>query len=581
VAIPKDEHTRGPGRGGCAECGAALSSDQRYCVECGVRRNALPPAVAGLITPLLEHDRGAKAGTAATPKAAPAAEAGPEPAKQAAPAGLAFMPSPRAAAVAVMAMLAFGVVIGSATSQLAQSAGLSTIVLEMTEPAPVAEAPEEVEEAEPETAYVPEVTETATTSTTEEEPVPEEETPAEAPEENPVPFDPTEELESELPEVKHVFLIVLGENGYEETFGTTATAPYLAKTLPEQGELIPNYYAVTKGGLANQIALISGQGPTLETAANCPVYTDIVPGTESATAPGQVVGAGCVYPAATKSLVSQLVEKKMKWKAYVEDSGNGAATGQPASCRHPALGGPDTSPVPVPGDAYVTWRNPFVYFHSLIDSPECAGADVGFESLATDLAKKVSKQTPALSYIVPSACHSGGEAPCEAGQLAGPIAAEEFLKTVIPQITTSAAYKENGLIAITSAQARQTGATPDASSCCIGPVYPNLPPAPEAAPVTGLVKPTGGGGKVGLLLISPFVKPGSVNETVTYNHYSLLLTIEELFGLEKLGYASEPALLPFDETVFNAGEEEESTVVKRAGWMARVGSLSRAGSAAR
>jgi hypothetical protein len=40
-------------------------------------------------------------------------------------------------------------------------------------------------------------------------------------------------------------------------------------------------------------------------------------------------------------------------------------------------------------------------------------------------------------------------------------------------------------------------------------------------------------------------------------------------------------LLPFDETVFNAGEEEESTVVKRAGWMARVGSLSRAGSAVR
>ena len=374
---------------------------------------------------------------------------------------------------------------------------------------------------------------------------------------------------------------MLGENGYEETFGTTATAPYLSKTLPEQGELIPNYYAVAKGDLANQIALISGQGPTLETAADCPNYTDIVPGTESATVPGQVEGAGCVYPAATESLPSQLVAKKMKWKAYVEDIGNGEAGGQPATCRHPALGTPDPSQLPVPGDAYVTWRNPFVYFHSIIDGGECAAADVGLDRLTTDLTKKVDKQTPALSYIVPSACHDGGETPCEPGALAGPGAAEEFLKAVIPEITSSAAYKEGGLIAITSAQARQTGATPDASSCCINPAYPNLPPAPETEAETGLVRASGGGGQVGLLLISPFVKPGSVNATVTYNHFSLLLTIEELFGLEKLGYAAEPALLPFDESVFNAGEEEESTVAKRSGWLRRAGGLSRAGSAAR
>lgn len=571
-----NEDTRGPGRGGCAECGAALSGDQRYCVECGTRRGELPPAVAGIVTPLLERDRGLRVAES------PPAEVEPVEAEAATggAGAFAFMPSPRAAAVVVMGMLAFGVVIGSATSQLAQSAGLSTIVLDLTEPAPAEEPAEEVEEeAETETAYEPEATEAATTSGAEEEPAAEEEPTPEAPEENPVPFDPTEEFEAELPEVKHVFMIVLGENGYEETFGPTATAPYLSKTLPEQGELIPNYYAVTKGELANQIALLSGQGPTVETAANCPNYTDIVPGTESAT--GQVEGGGCVYPTATATLPGQLVEAKKKWKAYVEDIGNGAATGQPTTCRHPALGGPDPSQAPVPGDSYVTWHNPLVYFHSVIDSAECATADVGLDRLTTDLTKKVNKQTPALSYIVPSVCHDGTETPCEPGRLAGPIAAEEFLKAVIPEITSSAAYKENGMIAITSAQARQTGEAPDTSSCCISPVYPNLPPAPETETETGLVKATGGGGKVGLLLISPFVEPGSVNETVTYNHYSLLLTIEELFGLEKLGYASEPALLPFDESVFNAGAEEESTVAKRAGWFGRSGWLSRAGSAAR
>jgi len=74
-----------------------------------------------------------------------------------------------------------------------------------------------------------------------------------------------------------------------------------------------------------------------------------------------------------------------------------------------------------------------------------------------------------------------------------------------------------------------------------------------------------------MLLISPFVEPGSVAEESLYaNHYSFLLTLEELFGLEKLGYAAEPALLPFEsgETgVFNVAqtaatsEEEESTSV--------------------
>ncbi len=570
MATPKED-IRGPGRGGCSECGADLAGDQRYCVACGTRCGALPPSVAAMIAPLLERDRGLAA--AAVPP-----EPEPVVAEAATAGAFAFMPSPRAAAIAVMGMLAFGVVIGSATSQLAQSAGLTSIVLEASPP-PVAEVPVEEEAAEAAVAEVePEPAEVTATPSAEVAPPAEEPTP-EAPEENPVPFDPTEEAEVGLPEVKHVFMIVLGENGYEETFGATATAPYLSQELPEQGELIPNYYAVTKGDLANQIALISGQGPTLETAADCPDYTDVAPGTVAAD--GQVEGAGCVYPATTATLPGQLAEAKLRWRAYVEDIGNGAAGGQPATCRHPALGAPDPSQAPVPGDAYVTWRNPFVYFHALIDGEECAAADVGLDRLAADLKKKVDEQTPTLSYVVPSVCHAGRELPCEEGRPAGPAAAEEFLKTVIPEITESAAYKDGGLIAIVSSQAPQAGEKADSSSCCVSPAYPNLPPDPAAETVTGLVKPTGGGGKVGLLLISPFVKPGSVNETVTYNHYSLLLTIEELLGLEKLGYAAEPALLPFDESVFNAGAEEESTLAERSAWLRRSGWLSRAGSAAR
>ena len=455
------------------------------------------------------------------------------------------LPSPRAAAAAVLAMLGLGVLLGAATDQVAQSAGYSTILLEVPTAAP-ASAPEEPQEGDPPGA------ETAPEATSEpvaeaplptapfEEPLPEAEEPLQLPPEAPE--------EEELPDVRHVFLIVLGENGYEGMFGASSEAAYLARKLPSQGELLTNYFAVAKGGLANQIALLSGQGPTPETDAGCPLYTDLAPATVSAE--GQVEGAGCVYPATTESLPSQLVAAGLDWRAYVEDIGNGAAAGQPTSCRHPPLGAPDPGQVPLPGDAYLTWRNPFVYFHSIIDGPECAANDVGLDQLAADLGSP--KTTPALSYIVPDACHSGGELPCEPESPSGALAVEPFLREIVPAILASPAYKEGGLIAITSTQAPQTGALADASSCCIAPTYPNLPPSPAPAePATGAVKEAGGGGRVGLLLLSPYVEPGSVNETTYANHFSLLLTIEELFGLERLGYAGEPALVPFDAAVFN------------------------------
>jgi hypothetical protein len=502
----------------------------------------LPAAIAAHLASLLRRDRDGE-------ERPPA-----EPAKPTASPG--FMPTPRAAAVAVMGMLAFGVFLGSATSQLAQSAGLQSILLEVSPP------PEEVEEAPVAAAAAPAAGEESAPllpATTSSVPAAEEPIAEEPAAEEPV-LQP--ELEEEtLPPVKHVFLIVLGENSFEETFGASSPAPYLAKTLTEKGELLTNYYAVTKGDLANQVALLSGQGPTAETAANCPNYTDVVPGTVSLS--GQVEGSGCVYPPETATLPGQLAEKKLKWRAYVEDIGNGAPSGQPTTCRHPALGAPDPSQAPVPGDAFVTWRNPFVYFHSLLDSPECAQNDVGLDRLATDL--KTAKKTPALSYIVPNACHDGGELPCEPGQPAGPVAAEAFLQQVVPAIEASPAYKEGGLIAITSAQARQTGPTPDTSACCISPAYPNLPPeaTPEAA--AGPVKPSGGGGRVGLLLISPFVAPGTRNETAYFNHYSLLLSIEELFELERIGYAGEIALTPFDATIYNAEASAAPTEPPAAG----------------
>src|SRR6202034_1557661 len=102
-------------------------------------------------------------------------------------------------------------------------------------------------------------------------------------------------------------VIMLSDEPYASVFGPGSTAPYLARTLEHKGELLAHYDAVAHQGLANGIALLSGQGPTAETAANCPNYTEI--GSTGTGAEEQVLGNGCVYPASTQTLAGQLSAK--------------------------------------------------------------------------------------------------------------------------------------------------------------------------------------------------------------------------------------------------------------------------------
>ena len=378
-----------------------------------------------------------------------------------------------------------------------------------------------------------------------------------------------------LPPIKHVFLIVLSDQGAEAAFSPSSSAPYLAKTLTQEGELLENYYATSEGELANAIALISGQGPTPQTASDCPQYTDIAPGTVSAE--GQALGSGCIYPPHTLTLADQLTTAGKTWKAYVEGFESGGA-GEPRSCRHPTLGGTDPNHTPSATDAYVTWRNPFMYFHSLIDGATCARDDVGLGQLSADL--HTARTTPSLAYIVPGRCDDGSETTCAAGQPTGLQAAETFLRKVVPEIRASPAYRQRGLIAVTFDQAPRTGQVADSSGCCIATAYPNVPTTASPPPATSTTTPTTGsttpvtqpstsntstsgvsgtptsapigGGRVGLLLISKYVKPGTLNVTGEYDHFALLRSIENLFGLSPLGYAAAPGLLAFDSSVFNA-----------------------------
>lgn len=51
-------------------------------------------------------------------------------------------------------------------------------------------------------------------------------------------------------------------------------------------------------------------------------------------------------------------------------------------------------------------------------------------------------------------------------------------------------------------------------------------------------------------MISPYVQPGKQDTIDVYNHFSLLASIEDLFGLSALGYAADPQVPTFTPTMF-------------------------------
>ncbi len=513
----------------CAQCGSPLDGDQRYCLTCGARAGERSPRLnallAGIATPA--------AGAAVAPAAENAGAQSPrrEPLR---------LPGPRISAVLVAVFVVFGALIGNAVAgESARPARAVRLVVpggaaaSTTPPATSdeGEGAGEVPETEPE----PEPTPAAAAST-------ETEAGTGSGSQNsgsggggakkktsPKPAAPARKLTS----IKHVFLIVLSDQPYASEFGELGEGRYLAHTLEAKGEILLRYDAIAHEQLPNGIALLSGQGPTAQTAANCPTFSALAPA--SSGPDEQVLGDGCVYPPSVKTLPGQLEAKHLTWRAYVE--GLGESPGQPASCSHPAPGAADPAAAAGP---YATYRNPFVYFEAITQAAGCQTSDVGLAQLKSDLAGP-AKAAPALSYIVPDRCHDGNAAPCSAGAPAGPASAGSWLESVVPSILASKAYKQGGLLVITSDEAPSTGEFADSSTCCGQPAFPNYT-SPEL---------DHGGGDVGALLLSPFVKGGTSSQD-PYNHFSLLRTIEDVFGLSHLGYAALPAVKSLSASLLNA-----------------------------
>jgi len=335
------------------------------------------------------------------------------------------------------------------------------------------------------------------------------------------------------PPIRHVWVIVLENSSFNapnaSPFNTSGYSPYVSNVLTKQGNLLTQYWGTGHNSQSNYIAMASGQSPTPGTQSDgifCAAgpfaggASDEIPAEAPIDSHGQIVGQGCTYPAKVKTLADQLEAKGLTWKGYMQDlqpktTGRGCASADSGT--------------------YVAKHDPFQWFHSIIDDrSRCLSHDVSLWDLAGDL--RSVRTTPNFSFIAPDLFDDGHDGNWTAN-------ADTWLRQYVPMIMSSPAYRQDGMLLITFDESDTfigTGAplqspTEDDAACC------NEIPGPNS-PAPGIEGP--GGGRTGALVLSPFVKPGTVDNPADnplhtgpgfYNHYSFLRSMEDLFGIDSGG----------------------------------------------
>jgi phosphatidylinositol-3-phosphatase len=211
-------------------------------------------------------------------------------------------------------------------------------------------------------------------------------------------------------------------------------------SLANQYSLATNYGAVANPSLPNYLAMTSGSTWGIRDDA--------------------------FHQLPATGLGNQLTDASISWKAYME--------GFTGDCFN--------SPYP-----YALKHNPFAYY---------GGACPANVVPMTDLAADLTGDAPQLSWITPGMCNDGHDC--------GVAAADRWLAQIVPQITSSTAWQQGGVLFITW----------DESSA--------------------------GDAQVALLVVAHGVH-GPL--TMPLNHFSLLATIADRLGVARLGESKQATSL--------------------------------------
>ena len=226
----------------------------------------------------------------------------------------------------------------------------------------------------------------------------------------------------------------------ENTGYQLALAQPYVSSLADRYAVASNYHDLGEPSLPNYLAMTSGS-------------TWGIQDNEFHTLPATGIG-------------NQLTKAGVWWKAYME--------GFTGDCFD--------SPYP-----YALKHNPFPYY-----GDQCQANIVPMTDLETDL----NGNTPWLSWITPGLCNDGHDC--------GVRTADRWLTQVVPQITSSSAWKKDGVLFITWDESNASD------------------------------------NRVALLVVAPKLR-GTI--TTRLDHYSLLATISDLLHVPRLGLAQQATSL--------------------------------------
>ena len=311
------------------------------------------------------------------------------------------------------------------------------------------------------------------------------------------------------------FIIVLENHSAHSVIGDP-NSPYITSLAQQYGEAA-NYFGVTHPSEPNYIAMISGSNwyTNNDNPANRFDHTN---------------------------LVDELDANHVSWGAYME----AMPAADPLTDFWPSSADP----------LYASKHNPFALFTDIRGNPARVANIKPYTALAGDLN---SPRAPRFVFITPDQCNDmhggvndaiGGhpETPCpfsstsdDANDIRLKHNADAFVKGAVTTIMSSRSWTRHSAIFIVADEGDFTGNAVNGgwdspAGCCDSPVLPKGDPDISASWPGGLY----GGALVPAVVIDPSGPHHFVSDTA-YNHYSLLRTIEDAWGLPELAFTSDHA----------------------------------------
>jgi hypothetical protein len=332
-----------------------------------------------------------------------------------------------------------------------------------------------------------------------------------------------------MPRYDHILVIIAENQAYEDIIGKLDVAPHLNRLAKAHG-LATKFYGEVHPSEGNYVAMIGGDtfGIHDDDAWYCRLGMTSAPETPSRYCyEATTIKPYVNHTVKARSLIDQLEEHHLTWKGYFQDIPRAGSK----AVYYPE----EDNPVPgKPSNLYASKQNGFINFEKVQTDPDIERKFVDFNQLAQDLA---SNQVPSYAHIVPNQCDDmhglrgpNVEPTCLSDSPARRIKrGDDKINELVEMIIASPIWKAPGNTAIVITWDEDSGHKTGTQGCC--------------SCAYSSSKANFGGGHIPTLVITNHPRADVLHEDPTpYNHYSLLRTTEEAFGIDEyLGHANDSA----------------------------------------